>query len=235
MNLGRQCWWPGGSGWGRGVVAVRLPSASLLPLHLFASGSLRPLLSSQDPGWRRVRGRPARGSVRIRYGMFAICPCMRGGRWVGRDGKGRGAGAAAAALVLSAGNIGMPGAAIRRRPANRNRRGAVPVPVRRRGWRGSAQQSDGLYRQAESATDAYNLARGSRRAQRSRSSTIARAVVKAGQGDDRAQRERAGAHGPGPVPRRRYADEARLLLGDIPAASSTASPSRARARRRPAD
>ncbi|RNF85514.1 NlpC/P60 family protein [Streptomyces botrytidirepellens] len=143
---------------------------------------------------------------------------MRGGRRVGRDGRGRRTGAAtAAALVCALGTSALPAgpayaAPGEPEPASNGARGAGSGGGRLEKVRSDV---DRFYRQAESATDAYNLAREKQARQEKSILKIARAVVKA-QKEMTGLRERAGAlaraqyRGGGMPP------EARLLLGDDP-------------------
>ncbi|MFI0822133.1 NlpC/P60 family protein [Streptomyces sp. NPDC021098] len=135
-----------------------------------------------------------------------------------RDGRGRGTGvAAAAALVCALGASALPGPAAYAAPGE-------PEPASGGGGGTASGKGrlekvradvDGLYRQAESATDAYNLAREKQTRQEKAIVKIARAVV-ASQKEMTGLRERAGAlaraqyRGGGMPP------EAKVLLGDDP-------------------
>ncbi|MGW2331228.1 NlpC/P60 family protein [Streptomyces sp. NPDC001700] len=134
-----------------------------------------------------------------------------------RDGRGRGAGAAVAAALVCA--LGAPAA-----PGTAYAAPGEPEP-KADGAGGTASGAgrlekvrsdvDRLYRQAESATDAYNLAREKQTRQEKSIVRIARAVVKA-QEEMTGLRERAGALARAQYRRGGMPPEARLLLGDNP-------------------
>ncbi|MES4901522.1 MULTISPECIES: NlpC/P60 family protein [unclassified Streptomyces] len=142
-------------------------------------------------------------------------------RKVRRDGRGGGAGVAAATAFVCA--VGMSAGPQRAQAAPRD-----PTPGAEAGAEGAAGAASGggslqevhkkvqsLYRKAEAATDAYNLAREKQARQEKRIVKIAQAVVKA-QKRMAGLRKRAGA-----VARAQYRNggippEAQLLLGDDP-------------------
>ena len=144
-------------------------------------------------------------------------------RQMGRDGRGGGAGIAAATAFVCA--VGMSAGAERAQAAPRE-----PTPGESRPGAGAGSGSDGaagsrlqevhkkvesLYRKAEAATDAYNLAREKQARQERRIVKIAQSVVKA-EKRMTGLRKRAGA-----VARAQYRNggippEAQLLLGDDP-------------------
>ncbi|MEU5639235.1 C40 family peptidase [Streptomyces milbemycinicus] len=145
---------------------------------------------------------------------------MMGKRKVRRGGGGGGAGVAAATAFVCA--VGMAAAPGRAQAAPRE-----PTPgagaesgAGSQGAAGSSLQEvhkkvQGLYRKAEAATDAYNLAREKQVRQEKRIVKIAQSVVKA-QKRMTGLRKRAGA-----VARAQYRNggippEAQLLLGDDP-------------------
>ncbi|MGP3943367.1 MULTISPECIES: C40 family peptidase [Streptomyces] len=137
-----------------------------------------------------------------------------------RDGRGRGVSVAAAtALVCALGLSAVPETAY----AAPGEPGPAPGPGGGSGGGASGGQSleqvhqevDGLYRKAESATDAYNLAREKQTRQEKAILKIARAVVKA-QKEMAGLRKRAGA-----MARAQYRGggmpaEARLFLNGDP-------------------
>ncbi|WP_055557296.1 NlpC/P60 family protein [Streptomyces sp. NBRC 110028] len=134
-----------------------------------------------------------------------------------RDGRGRGAGvAAAAALVCALGTSAAPGPAYAAPGEPEPTRGGSGGTALRAGRLEEVRSRvDGLYRQAESATDAYNLAREKQTRQEKSILRIARAVVKTRK-EMAGLRERAGA-----LARAQYRGggmpaEARLLLGGDP-------------------
>ncbi|WP_432587264.1 C40 family peptidase [Streptomyces sp. HD1123-B1] len=140
-----------------------------------------------------------------------------------RDGRGRGASAAAAtALVCALGVTAVPESAyaVPDDPAPRPDAGGPGGPGGSEGsgttsLEGVRSEIDALYRKAEKATDAYNLARERQTRQEKAIVKIARAVVKA-QKEMSGLRKRAGA-----MARAQYRGggmpaEARLLLNDDP-------------------
>ncbi|WP_432038196.1 C40 family peptidase [Streptomyces cucumeris] len=137
-----------------------------------------------------------------------------------RDGRGRGASAAAAtALVCALGVTAVPESAyaVPDDPAPRPDAGGPggPEGSGTTSLEGVRSEIDALYRKAEKATDAYNLARERQTRQEKAIVKIARAVVKA-QKEMSGLRKRAGA-----MARAQYRGggmpaEARLLLNDDP-------------------
>ncbi|KUJ65357.1 glycoside hydrolase [Streptomyces albus subsp. albus] len=109
----------------------------------------------------------------------------RGRYAVGRDGRRRGAGVAAATvLVCAVGMLSVPDQALAAPGKPKPRSGKRLEEVH--------QQVEALYRQAEAATDAYNLARGRQAAQQKTIVRIARAIT-AAKKDMTALKQQAGA------------------------------------------
>ncbi|WKX71168.1 C40 family peptidase [Streptomyces sp. XD-27] len=127
-----------------------------------------------------------------------------------RDGRGRGAGVVTAtALVCALGVLAVPEVAY----------AAPGDPEPSRDGRPSLEevhkQVEALYRQAEAATDAYNLARDKQTRQEKTITKIARQVVKA-RGDMAELKKQAGAMARAQYRNGAMPPEAQLLLSDDP-------------------